>query len=246
MNHPKIKVLLADQQPLFAEKMASLLLREADMEVVGIASNTMDCFRKIETAPSAVVLLDSDLTSLYSVEIMGEIDQEYPDTKFILLIGKNPERYIEKSIIKNVAGFLSRDCSIEEVIKAIRCVARGRVYFSPMLSEYFKALIVNLNRNNSNIVHFSPSQGYIRKNLPQKLTKREFEIMELLEKGMKNKEIALALNISVYTVGNHISKILNKFDAKSRLEAIANYRQIKCQLASQEEKGCDRVKLKGE
>ena len=123
MNHSKIKVLLADQQPLFAEKIASLLMWEPDMEVVGIALNTMDCFRIIEKVPSSVVLIDSNLTSLYSMEIMGQLDKEYPDTKFILLIGKNPERYIRTTIIKNVAGFLSRDCTKEEVIKAIRSVA---------------------------------------------------------------------------------------------------------------------------
>ena len=67
-----------------------------------------------------------------------------------------------------------------------------------------------------------------------------------MARGLKNREIALTLNISVHTVGNHISKILNKFEAKSRLEAIANYRQIKFLLTSQEEKGCGTVKLKGE
>ncbi|NBJ16536.1 MAG: response regulator transcription factor [Dehalobacter sp. 4CP] len=228
MKRSKIEVLIADRQTLFAEGMASLLLQESDIEFVGIALNTADCLEIVKKAYPDVVLLDINLSDVCSVDIMDWINKEFPDTKIIILTGQSPEEFIEVSFVQGLAGFLLKDCTKNEIVTAIRKAIKGEVYLSQNLSVYLKPIPAHLRSRMNDSDPFLFHNASLNVNNSQEvLTERESEILILIAKGLRNKEIAASLGISKRTVEYHVSNILEKLGAKSRLEAVLNYKEIR-------------------
>jgi DNA-binding NarL/FixJ family response regulator len=228
VKRPKIKVLIADGQTLFAERMALLLFQESDIEVVGIALNTADCLEIVKKAYPDVVLLDINLSDVCSVDIMDWINKEFPDTKIIILTGQSPEEFIEVSFVQGLAGFLLKGCTKNEIVTAIRKAIKGEVYLSQNLSVYLKPIPAHLRSRMNDPDTFLFHNASLNVNNPQEvLTERESEILVLIAKGLRNKEIAASLGISKRTVEYHVSNILEKLGAKSRLEAVLNYKEIR-------------------
>jgi Response regulator containing a CheY-like receiver domain and an HTH DNA-binding domain len=228
VKRPKIKVLIADGQTLFAERMASLLLQESDIEVVGIALNTADCLKIAKKAYPDVVLLDINLSDVCSVDIMDGINKEFPDTKIIILTGQSPEEFIEVSFVQGLAGFLLKDCTKNEIVTAIRKAIKGEVYQSQNLSVYLKPIAAHLRSRMNDPDPFLFHDASLNvKDWQEVLTERESEILVLITKGLRNKEIAASLGISKRTVEYHVSNILEMLGVKSRLEAVLNYKEIR-------------------
>lgn len=134
-----------------------------------------------------------------------------------MLTGQNPQGYVTKSISKGANGFLLKDCSVKEMIQGILNVYQGGVNFSQGLEAFLQPV----NKNNN--LHFPVKPVETLRKL---LTKREIEIIELVSRGLHNKEIALALGINVRTVDFHVSNILHKFGVSTRLEAVLNWAYV--------------------
>ncbi len=227
MERLKIKVLIADGQTLFYERMASILLQESDIEVVGIALNTADCIEIVKKAYPDVVLLDLNLSDGCSADIMNWINKEFPDKKVIILTGQSPEEFIEVSFIQGFAGFLLYDCTKNEMVTAIRKAMKGEVYLSKNLSVYLKAIPAHFrSRMNDSDPFLLHDDSLNIKDSQEVLTKRESEILDQIAKGLRNKEIAASLGIKKRTVEYHVSNILEKIGVKSRLEAVLKYKEI--------------------
>lgn len=231
VNRSRIKVLIVDGHTLFAEGMEALLLQESDIKVVGIALNTADCLELVEKTHPDVVLLDINLPDVCSADRIGWIKKEFPDIKIIMLTGQRPEGYVETSLAQEVSGFLLKDCTKNEIITAIRKAIKGEVYFSQSILVYLKSIIVNSQSEISDSDLFSVHEAtFTAKDSKNILTERESEILVLIAKGLRNKEIAVYLGITKRTVEYHVGNILEKLRVKSRLEAALNYKTKKSGL----------------
>ena len=204
-----VKVLVVDDHTLFAEGTVSLLGLEPHILAVGIAKNEIECIDLISKTVPDVVLLDINLPDTCGTDLIDKIREVQPEVKIVMLTGQNPQGYVTKSISKGANGFLLKDCSVKEMTQAILRVYEGGVYF-------FQSLGAILESDN-----FDKSLNSMDSEAPSKLlTTREIEIMELVSKGLHNKEIAVALSIKVRTVDFHVSNILLKLGVSSRLEAV--------------------------
>jgi len=213
----RIKVLVVDDHTLFAEGTVSLLSLNPRILTVGIAGNEIECINLVgETVPD-VVLLDINLPDISGIDLIDKIRKVQQGVKIIMLTGQNPKGYITKAKAKGANGFLLKDCSIKELTHAILRAHQGDCYFSERLKNFCQS------RNSAKNLHMP-----MESETPcEPFTTRETEIMELIAKGLHNKEIASALCIKVRTVDFHISNILFKLDVSSRLEAVLIFKRDK-------------------
>ena len=209
----RVKVLVVDDHTLFAAGTVSLLSFEPRILVIGIAENGIECMILISKTRPDVVLLDISLPDTCGTDLIDKIIKVQPEAKIIMLTGQNPKGYVTKSISKGANGFLLKDCSVKEMIEAILRVNNGGVYFSQGLEGFTQPV------NNSDHVHFPMNSEKLR----ELLTPKEIEIMELVSRGLHNKEIASALGLNVRTVEFHVSNILPKLGVSKRFEAVLQW-----------------------
>ncbi|OLN25885.1 response regulator [Desulfosporosinus metallidurans] len=205
-----VKVLVVDDHTLFTEGTVSLLSFEPRILVVGIAKNGTECINLVSNTRTDVVLLDIKLPDVCGTDLIDKIKAVQPEVKIIMLTGHSPKGYVTKSISKGANGFLLKDCSVHEMIQGILRVYNGDVYFSQSLQL----------EDNNDTIHSSVKLGITPREL---LTTRENEIMELVSKGLHNKEVASALGIKVRTANFHVSNILFKLEVSTRLEAVLQW-----------------------
>jgi len=204
----KVKVLIVDDHTLFAEGTVSLLSSEPRILAVGIAKNGIECMKLISKVLPDVILLDVNLPDVCGTNLIDKIKRILPAVKIVMLTGRNPQGYVNKSISKGADGFLLKECSVKEMTQAILKVYEGGNYFAQSLVDFFQS---EKTGTNLPVESFRPNKL---------LTAREMEIMELIAKGLHNKEIATILGIKVRTVDFHVYNILIKLDVSSRLEAV--------------------------
>ncbi|MDD2233726.1 MAG: response regulator transcription factor [Desulfitobacteriaceae bacterium] len=206
----RIRVLVVDDQQLYAQGTVALLGIEPRILVVGVARNGTECLCLVGDTRPHVVLLDIDL--LYSNEInyIAGIKKVQPGTKIIIMTGQNLQDYISLTMKKGPEGILLKDCSFKEMTQAIFRVAEGGICF-PQSSEFFLPGLKNGTR-----LTFSPK---LTKDKLKLLTTKEIEIMELVVEGFHNKEIAGILGLKVRAVDLHFRNILSKLEVSTRFEA---------------------------
>jgi DNA-binding NarL/FixJ family response regulator len=199
-----IRVMIVDDQRMFAESIARLLEREEDLLVVGISSTVADAREKAaETAPD-VAIVDFRLPDGDGATLTHDILAVSPSTHVLILTGASDERLLVASVEAGCAGFLTKDKAFEELVAAVRLASAGEAYIPTQL---LAALL--------------PKFGGQRKGIGSDLTSREREILGILRTGASTPAIAAAQFLSVHTVRNHVRNILMKLDAHSKLEAVA-------------------------
>lgn len=213
----RIKVLIVDDHTLFAKGTVSLLSLEPHILVVGIAKSGIECMKQISELTPDVVLLDIDLPDTCGTELIERIILVYPEVKILMLTGQSPKGYVTESINKGANGFLLKDCSIKEIIDGIVKVYEGGVYFSHSIENFLEA--ENRSQNEQN-------QVKDKKISKEVLTPRETTIIELVSRGLHNKEIAMDLGINVRTVDFHVSNILVKLGVNKRMEAVLKWAYV--------------------
>ena len=210
----RVKVLVVDDHMLFVEGTVSLLSFEPRILVVGIAKNGIECMDLISYTASDVVLLDIQLPDTHGTDLIDKIKKVQPGVKIIMMTGHSPKGYFTRSIRKGADGFLLKECSVKEMIQGIFRVNEGGVYYSQGLEDFIKS------GNSSDKEHFPMNYEMFI----EQLTPREKEIMELVSQGLRSKDIASVVGINVRTTDFHISNIIHKFKAKTRLEAVLRYK----------------------
>lgn len=189
------KIVLAEDQKMLLGALGSLLDLEADMEVVGQATSGNEVLKLIEEKQPDVCLLDIEMPGKSGLEVaklVNEVDQR---PRIIVLTTFAKPGYFEKAMKARVDGYLLKDRSIEELTTAIRKVVDGEQVYSQELMVDF-----------------------IREKNP--LNEREQQILKLIATGMTTKELTTTLYLSYGTVRNYVSEIIQKLEAKNRLEAI--------------------------
>jgi DNA-binding NarL/FixJ family response regulator len=200
----KIKVLLADDQELILESLHIVLSMEQDLEIVGLAKNGEEAIKGCEQFMPDIVLMDINMPVMDGVAATALIKERIPATKIIMLTSYKEVEYVLAALSYGAEGYLLKALHPKDLAAGIRVVQAGGTLISQeMASKMIKSM------NNT-----TPA-----KNNEFGLTARELEVLNKLASGLRNQDIAEALNLSEGTVKNYISTIYSKLNVKGRREA---------------------------
>lgn len=206
----KIRVVIADDHRLFREMLRLTMRREGDIKIVGEAANRRQTIDVISDLKPDIVLLDSTMPEMDGIEVLPAIREKSLKTKALMLTANKDEAVIFKALKGGTKGYLSKDVSINDLIKAIKAVHIGELWVErKLMARFFDREAI------------ADSKGEGRAGRPKKgLTPREKEVLCILTTGCTNKEIAQALFISEKTVKSHLNSIFKKLNVTRRLQAI--------------------------
>jgi len=199
-----IKLMLVDDHAVLRDGLRNILELEDDIRVVGEAVSGDDALKKVPMCEPEVILMDINMPEKNGVEVTGILKKKYPSIKVLVLTMHNHDEYFMAAIREGADGYLLKDAPSEQVVEAIRTVARGESVIHPSMTKK----LLNFHQQ---------QQEQPKENV---LTEREMEVLQCLVEGMSNKEIADRLFISDKTVKIHVSKIFKKFDVKSRSQVV--------------------------
>ena len=205
-----IRVLIADDSPLFRRGLIVVLGTEDDIEVVAEAENGEDAIAKAEETAPDVVLMDVRMPRVNGIDAARRIKDGSPATKIIMLTVSDEDDDLYEAIKAGANSYLLKEVSVEEVPEAIRAVIHGQSLISPSMASKLLSEYTSLARRAEEKQQF-PSPG---------LTTRELEVLKLVARGRSNREIGEELYISENTVKNHVRNILEKLHLHSRMEAV--------------------------
>ena len=197
-----IRVLVADDHALFREGIRQVLTEAAGFEVVAETGNGADALRQIERTRPDVVLLDITMPDMSGLEVATELQRQGWKPRILMLSVHDHAEYVLQGVRAGASGYLRKDTSPTELRAAVRAVARGDEFFSPIVA----ARLAQLARR--------PDRGTQDAGLDV-LTPREQEVLTGIVNGDTNKEIAAALGISVRTVETHRESIMKKLGIRT-------------------------------
>lgn len=204
-----IRVVLADDHVFVRDGIKSLLENEANIEVVGEATDGIEALKVVETKQPDLLILDIRMPNMTGIEVVEKLRGQNNLVKIVMLSMHESEEYVLKSVKAGADGYLLKGSSKEEFLKALHTVANGGKYFSGDISSI---LISQLSNPVASID--------VKQSLDEDMmiTKREKEILKLLLSGKGNKEIAEALDISKRTAEVHRFNLMKKLKVKNLME----------------------------
>ena len=206
-----VRVLIADDHPLFREGMRGRLDRVADITVVGEAASGDEAVELARELGPHVILMDIKMPGLNGIEATREIQRASPQMGVLVLTMFEDDDSVFAAMRAGAKGYLLKDSGGEGVVHAIRAVASGEAVFGPGVAERI-------------IGFFSVPRSAAPQRAFPELTEREEEILSLVAQGKSNQEIARQLFVSVKTVRNHVSNILVKLQVADRAQAVIRAR----------------------
>jgi two-component system, NarL family, response regulator DegU len=206
-----IKVVLADDHVVVRNGIKILLENEGEIKVIGEASNGEEALEIVKNLQPDVLIIDIRMPIMNGLEATSKLKTVSATTKALILSMHNDEEYILQSVESGAAGYLLKDTSKEEFIKAIRTVNQGGKYFSGDISNVLVNSYLNVRK-----VHNPDSNSEAEDHYD--LTKREKQILKLIMDGIGNKEIADKLDKSIRTIETHRFNIMKKLKVNSVVE----------------------------
>jgi len=206
----QIRVVIADDHGLFREMLRLVLRRKGNIKIVGEAANGRETLDVISNLKPDIVLLNGTMPEMDGIQVLPAIREKSLKTKALMITDNKDEALIFKALKGGAKGYLSKDVSISDLIKAIQAVHKGELWVErKLMARFFEGEAI------------ANSRGEGQAGRPKKvLTPREKEVLRILTTGCTNKEIAQALFISEKTVKSHLNNIFRKLDVARRLQAI--------------------------
>jgi two-component system NarL family response regulator len=189
-----IRILVAEDHLVARAGVTAIVSMQADMTVVAEAANGQQAVELFRKHRPDVALLDMRMPVMSGVEAAREIRGEFPAARLIALTTYGGDEDIRRALAAGVQAYLTKDVLHDELLKAIRAVHAGQSYL--------------------------PSNVALAAQMPRPdLSAREVQVLELIVRGLANKQIAYSLNIAEHTVKNHVKNILSKLGVQDRTQA---------------------------
>ncbi|OUB62162.1 response regulator [Bacillus thuringiensis] len=204
----KIKVLLVDDHTVVLKGLAFFLSTQEDLELVGEANNGKEALVKVGETNPDIILMDLYMPEMDGVEATAYIKKEYPNVKVIVLTSFSDQAHVLPALRAGASGYILKDVEPDQLVEAIRSAYKGNIQLHPD--------IANALLSQTLPVEEKEEESSIQVDV---LTARENEVLQLLAKGMSNKEIASVLVITEKTVKAHVSSILSKLNLSDRTQA---------------------------
>ena len=204
----QVRVLLADDHALFREGLAGIIGAQPDMQVVGEASDGLEAFVKAQELKPDLILMDVQMPGMGGIEAVGQINQVLPETIIVMLTVRGDDDMLFNALKNGAQGYLLKEIRSQDLLEMLRGALRGEAAISPHLAGRVLAEFRRLSKG-----------GVPEKEDDNGLTEREQQVLVQASNGATDKEIAVALNISLNTVKTHIRNILAKLHVRTRREA---------------------------
>ncbi len=198
-----VRILLADDHALVRQGFRMILAAQPDLEIVGEAGNGREAVEMASTLKPDLVVMDVSMPELNGIEATRRILEESPRTRVLALSMHKDSVYVREILRAGARGYLLKDSIDSDLLAAVRAVARGEGYLSPTVSN---AVLDDYRKHVTNPVDL--------------LSSREREVAQMIAEGKTNKEIAVVLNLSVYTVDAHRGHIMEKLNLHSINELV--------------------------
>jgi DNA-binding NarL/FixJ family response regulator len=203
----KTTIALADDHQVVRQGLRVLLEAEPDFSVVGEAGDGLAAIRLVESLNPNILLLDLMMPGLNGQEVIGTVRKRQPRTRTIVLSMHSSEPYVLEALKNGAAGYVLKDASCADLIRAVREVTAGRRFLSPPLSE--RAIDAYQEKARASV-----ADAY------DLLTRREREVLQLTAEGHTNNAIGTRLSISPRTVETHRTNVMHKLGLRSHTELI--------------------------
>ncbi|MEX2299751.1 MAG: response regulator transcription factor [Bryobacterales bacterium] len=203
MTPKKIRILLADDHAVVRQGFGRILAAQSDLEVIGEVGNGREAVDLAEQLKPDVVVMDVSMPELNGIEATRRLMKAAPRTRVLALSMHKDSVYVREILRAGAQGFLLKDANDLDLLAAVRAVGQGQGYISPSVSE---AVLSDYRKHVTDPIDL--------------LTSREREVLQLIAEGKTNKEIAAALNLSVYTVDAHRGRIMEKLNLHSTGEIV--------------------------
>jgi DNA-binding NarL/FixJ family response regulator len=202
----QIRILIVDDHPVVREGLAGMISTQADMDVVGEAGNGLEGVKLAHSLAPDLILMDLQMPNLDGAAAIRQIRKEMPECRILVLTAFDTDERILHSIEAGAQGYLLKGAPRDDLFRAIRVVAEGGSLLQPSVAAKLLSRVGQMLKQEEQIEH---------------LTDREMEVLRLLVRGNRNKEIAEALIISERTVKFHVGVIFQKLSVSNRAEAVS-------------------------
>jgi DNA-binding NarL/FixJ family response regulator len=203
------RVLIADDDDLMRAGLVELLSGEPDIEIVGEASTGREAVERARRLEPDVVLMDVRMPDLDGIEATFEVTRTAPRARVLILTTFEQDDYVFGALRAGASGFLLKRTRPEELIAAVHTIAAGDSLLSPSVT---RRVIDRTARQ--------PTPDLADQAKLEELTQREREVLELLARGLSNREIASALVVEESTIRSHIRRILTKLELRDRVQIV--------------------------
>src|SRR6202049_2714860 len=201
MKH--IRILLADDHAVVRQGFKMILAAQPDIEIVGEAGNGREAVELATTLLPDVIVMDVAMSELNGIEATRRLATSSPRTRVLALSMHKDAVYVREILRSGARGYLLKDSVDADLLAAVRAVAKGEGYLSPGVSD---AVLSDYRKHVTDPLDL--------------LTSREREVLQMIAEGKTNKEIATALNLSVYTVEAHRGRVMEKLNLHSAGELV--------------------------
>ncbi|HEU5229743.1 MAG TPA: response regulator transcription factor [Ktedonobacteraceae bacterium] len=238
-----VNILIVDDHSLMRRAVREVIEKESDLSVIAEAANGMEAETQAERTQPDVILMDLDMPDCSGFEATERVLACSPNSRVVIFSASHQEQYVFQAIQRGAMGYITKDIEPDALVHAIRCAARNDLCISGTLAAQVLAHLRTLWQNqglhatktsSAAIAYRTPRRsasplGSVMSSLegqptppttPRPLTGREREILDLMRKGRKNREIAGELCIAESTVHKHVQNIFEKLHARNRTEAI--------------------------
>jgi len=207
MIDKKISIVLAEDHALMREGTRRILEENPDLKVVGEADDGEQALDLLYSLQPDIAILDIHLPKLNGIEVVRRMNDCSPNTRALMLTAYDDDEYVIALMQAGAQGYLLKTAQPSEVVEAVRSIHSGETVLHPAIA--------------AKVARFwAQSRISMGQRPSQKLSTREMEVLQLAAKGLRNKEIANILSISIRTVEGHFNSIFAKLNVASRMEAV--------------------------
>lgn len=204
----KISLILADDHAVVRSGLRMLLEAQPDMQIVAEVESGTEAVEKVESLRPNVILMDIQMPGVSGIEATREIRQIAPDTAVLALTMHEDDQYFFEMLNAGASGYVPKRAAPDELLTAIRTVARGEVFLYPSLATRLVQDYLKRDEDDE------------QRQVYDELTPREREVLILIAEGLSNAEIGEQLVISVKTVDRHRENIMRKLNMHSRIDLV--------------------------
>jgi DNA-binding NarL/FixJ family response regulator len=201
-----IRILLADDHTIVRQGLARLLEEQQDLKIVGEAINGQAVIDKALELEPDIIIMDIAMPQLNGIEAAKRVRKSLPHCKILILSMYSHEHYIHQLLETGISGYLLKDSSGQDIIRAIRAAMKNETYLSPSISQIVEE------------TNLSPQKKHTREKRYESLSNREREVFQLIAEGFSTKQITEILCISISTVKTHRAKIMEKLGLSSPVQ----------------------------
>ena len=195
MQDREIRVALADDHTVVRQALAEMIAREEGFTVVGQCGRGSEVMGKVLATKPNVLVLDIAMPGLNGLDVCREVTRKFRNLAVLMLSMHDDEEFIARALENGASGYLMKEADNDQLIEALRAVARGELYLAPGISRMvFQRL------------------GHGNEDPYEQLTTRERQVLQLVAEGKTNREVAEALGLAVKTIDTHRTRLMRKLN----------------------------------